>query len=126
MNGISCGVCRLTLPPGVGGKFEVTCSKPGCPLTTKGKMMSMLDNLGYEQLRALAILGKTPDLSGTDLCSRADCSWDEMFTMAERGLLDIGEERLAPNQLHPTLTDLGRETLKQALEKLPSLAGEGK
>jgi hypothetical protein len=83
--------------------------------------MSILDTLGYEQLRALAILNKTPDLSGVDLCSRADCSWDEMFTMAELGLIDMGEERIAPKQLHPTLTDLGKETLRQALEKLPSL-----
>lgn len=83
--------------------------------------MSLIDNLGYEQLRALAILNKMPDIEGSALCKQADCSWDEMFTLAELGLINIGEERLAPKQLNPTLTDQGREALKLALEALPSL-----
>jgi hypothetical protein len=84
--------------------------------------MSALEKLGYEPLRALAILDKTPGIEGTALCSRADCSWDEMFKMAEMGLIDAGADRLEPKRMHPTLTDLGKETLRLALERLPSLA----
>lgn len=85
------------------------------------KALSALEKLGYEPLRALAILNRTPDIEGTALCSQADCSWDEMATMAEMGLIDAGAERLAPKRMHPTLTDLGKETLRLALERLPSL-----
>jgi hypothetical protein len=95
---------------------------PAPQLTTRKEMtMSLIDNLGYEQLKALAVLNKTPDIEGTALCKQADCSWDEMFKLAEAGLIDIGEARLAPKQLNPTLTDKGKEALKQALEALPSL-----
>jgi hypothetical protein len=69
----------------------------------------IFESLGYEQLRALHILSVTPDIEGTALCKAADCSWAESFALAEKGLIDIGENRLHPQQLHPTLTDLGRE-----------------
>jgi hypothetical protein len=85
------------------------------------RALSALNTLGYEPLQALAILSKTPDIEGTALCSQADCSWEEMFTMAEMGLIDAGAERLAPQRMHPALTDLGRETLRLALDRLPSL-----
>jgi hypothetical protein len=83
--------------------------------------MSLIENLGYEQLKALRILRDTPDIEGTALCKQADCSWEEMFRLAESGLITIGEERLAPKRLNPTLTTLGEQALKEALDKFHSL-----
>lgn len=73
----------------------------------------MLSDLGYEQMRALTILAATPNLEGSSLCKQADCSWDELFQLAEKGLIDIGEERLFEKQLHPQLTNAGRHCVAE-------------
>jgi hypothetical protein len=75
--------------------------------------MKLIENLGYEQLKALKLLSETPDIEGTALCSKADCSWHEMFSLAESGLIDAGAGRIEPQQMHPQLTKLGREAVEQ-------------
>lgn len=76
--------------------------------------MGLIANLGYEQIKALRILATTPDIEGSALCTQADCSWDEMFHMAEAGLIDHGADRIAPQRMHPTITDLGRQAVAEA------------
>ena len=75
--------------------------------------MRLIENLGYEQRKALKLLAATPDLEGTALCAEADCSWDEMFQLAEMGLISAGAGRLAPQRMHPVLTDLGRQAVAE-------------
>ena len=77
----------------------------------------MIDELGYEQLKALRILSEKPDVEGTVLCKEADCSWGEMFDLAERGLIDVGADRLKPNCLHPTMTEAGRLAAAEAVTR---------
>lgn len=77
----------------------------------------MIDDLGYEQLKALKILSEKQDIEGSALCSEAGCSWDEMFTLAERGLIDAGAERLHPQQMHPVITDAGRAAHAEAVAR---------
>jgi hypothetical protein len=76
-------------------------------------MSDLIAQLGYEQIRALMILNTTPDIEGVALCAQADCSWEDMFRLAEAGLIDAGADRLAPMRIHPTLTDAGRKAVEQ-------------
>lgn len=76
--------------------------------------MELLNRLSYEQIRALRILIQKPDIEGSALCAEADCSWGEMFDLAEMGLIDAGMERLQPNMLHPVIAELGRKVLAEA------------
>lgn len=71
-------------------------------------------NLSFEQLLALKIMRDTPDMEASDIAKAADCSWDELFDLSARGLVDKGMERLLPNHVHPFITDLGLNTLSQA------------
>ncbi len=63
--------------------------------------------LGYEQRKALQILRDTPDLELSALAKAADASWEELFQLGMMGLIDLGDERLSPQQFHPVLTAVG-------------------
>ena len=70
--------------------------------------------LGYEQLKALKIISEFPNREMSDIAKSADCSWDELFAMAHDDLIDIGAERLKPQQLHPFIKELGVAALEEA------------
>jgi hypothetical protein len=76
--------------------------------------MSKIDRLGYEQLIALRVIRDTPDMEGSAICKQADCSFDELFRLAQHGLINLGEERLQANMVHPTLTGDGLAALVEA------------
>jgi hypothetical protein len=78
--------------------------------------MSKLEGLGWSQIVALRTLRDTPDIEGSDLCRRADMSFDELFSLADRGLIDIGKERIRQNALHPVLLDVGLLALDEAIK----------
>ena len=84
--------------------------------------MGLLDSLGYEQRKALKLLAEKPGIEGSRLCSEADCSWDEMFQLAEYGLIEAGADRITPQRMHPLLTDLGRQAIA-AMDASPPAAG---
>ena len=71
----------------------------------------IVKKLGWEQMVALQNLKKHPDTEGSALCKMSDMSFAELSSLGEMGLIDIGDERLLPKQLHPTLTELGKEVL---------------
>jgi hypothetical protein len=79
--------------------------------------MSKIENLGWEQLVALRVIRDTLNMEGSAICKAADCSFAELFTLAQEGLIDLGEERLEPKRLHPTLTSEGLVVLKEAEER---------
>lgn len=74
----------------------------------------MIEHLGYEQIKALRVMRDTPNKGGAEICAEADCSWDELFALSDRGLIAIGEERLKPKELHPTITEAGLSALAEA------------
>lgn len=84
-------------------------------------LMSRLNNLGYEQIKALKILKEDPDMEATELCRRADCSWDELFDLAQRDLINGGADRLVPKRMHPTITPEGEAALQEAKVLMPEL-----
>jgi len=71
-------------------------------------------NLGYEQFIALRVIRDTPDMEGADICKKADCSFDELFSLASLDLIDIGSERLQAFMTHPTITAKGILVLLEA------------
>lgn len=73
--------------------------------------VEIVKQLGYEQMRVLQELKNKPDSEGSVLCKDADCSFSELFSLGEKGLIDVGMDRLEPKRVHPALTDLGREVL---------------
>ena len=79
--------------------------------------MSKIEGLGYEQLLALRVLRDKPDTEASAVCKETGCSFEELFALADKGLIDIGEERLMPEALHPTVTNEGLATLKEAEER---------
>lgn len=82
---------------------------------------ALIKDLGYEQLKLLRLLRDKPDIGGVAACSEVDCSWDELFALGDRMLVNPGFDRLQPGQCHPTLTSLGRvaaEGAARALEEL--------
>jgi hypothetical protein len=74
----------------------------------------LYDNLGYEQLRALQVMRDTPDKEASVIAKEADCSWAELFALADRGLAEKGMERLSPKRVHPTITDAGKAVVTAA------------
>jgi len=70
--------------------------------------------LGYEQYKALQILRDEPGIEGFALTRKADCSFDEFFNLAEKGLIDIGANRLKEKQLHPVISESGVDVLDDA------------
>ena len=76
--------------------------------------MTYITMLGYEQLLALRIIRDHPDKEGSVIAKDADCSWDELFAMAQKGLIDLGLSRLEPNATHPIITSDGIEAVQQA------------
>jgi hypothetical protein len=76
--------------------------------------MKLLDGLIPEQIKALMLLQATPHLEASEVCERADCSWDELARLWEVGLINPGSGRIAPNRLHPVITTLGLEACDEA------------
>jgi hypothetical protein len=72
--------------------------------------------LGYEQIKALQILNDraAENIEASALCDEAGCAWYELFALSELGLVNAGMERLERYQVHPVITDSGREALKEA------------
>ena len=70
-----------------------------------------IESMGYEQLMALRIISETPDMEGSEICKAADCSFDELHSLAHAGLIDIGSERIKQFAVHPVLTDTGHAAL---------------
>ncbi len=70
-------------------------------------------NLGYEQIIALRIMSKTPDMEGSEICKAADCSFNELHSLSHAGLIDMGSERINPFAVHPKLTDAGVAALAE-------------
>lgn len=70
--------------------------------------------LGYEQLLALRIIRDMPNMEGSVIAKKADCSWNELCDLAKRGLIDLGMNRIKSNQIHPTLTNNGLAELNKA------------
>lgn len=79
--------------------------------------MSKTDGLGYEQLLALKVMRNAPDMEGSAICKDAGCSFQELYGLEQKGLINIGDERLKPKALHPTITAEGIETLDEAERK---------
>ena len=71
----------------------------------------IVESLGWEQMVALQNLKKQPDIEGAALCKLSDCSFAELYSLHEKGLIVIGEERILPKQLHPVFTEFGKEVL---------------
>jgi len=65
--------------------------------------------LGYEQFLALLMIKDLPDMEGSEIAKKADCSWDELFQLSEIGFIDLGMDRIKPNQVHPIITELGKQ-----------------
>jgi hypothetical protein len=76
--------------------------------------MSKTDGLGYEQLLALRVMRGTKDMEGSAICKEAGCSFQELYDLSQKGLINIGSERLKPKALHPTMTAEGMATLDEA------------
>lgn len=74
-------------------------------------------NLGYEQIKALRILSDEPNIEGSALCAKADCSFEELFVLADNGLIDIGNQRLQEFRLHPVITEAGRTWLRRSCQQ---------
>jgi len=66
--------------------------------------MTDISMLGYEQLLALKIMRDHPNKEASVIAKDADCSWDELLAMAQRGLIDLGINRLETNKVHPIIT----------------------
>lgn len=79
--------------------------------------MNGIEGLGWEQLVALRVLRDTPDIEGSDLCIKSDMSFDELGALGQRGLIDLGAERLHPKTLHPVLLPAGVAALDEAVAK---------
>lgn len=86
--------------------------------------MSKIERLGYEQLIALRTMRDTPGMEGTAICKASDCSFDELFALAQEGLIELGMERMKPKEIHPMLTDDGIAALTEA-EQLGVLMPNG-
>jgi hypothetical protein len=75
-------------------------------------------SLGYEQLCALRILRDpiafTPNIEASDLAKEADCSWEELYQLAELDLIKMGEGRVAALACHPVITLQGLAALETA------------
>lgn len=74
-------------------------------------------NLGYGQILALKTMRDTPNLEGSEICKKSDCSFSELFALSELGLIALGTDRIEPNRVHPTLTEQGEIALKDAIDK---------
>ena len=77
------------------------------------KTSGIIDQLGYEQLKALRLIRDAPDTEGAEICGMSDCSFDELAGLEQFGLIDLGMERLKLNALHPTLTNAGVAVLRE-------------
>ncbi len=73
-----------------------------------------IDGLGYEQLLALRIMRDAPNQEASAITKTADCLFEELFRLSERGLIDLGMERLEPNRVHPVITEKGRAAVSAA------------
>ena len=76
--------------------------------------MTDVTMLGFEQLLALRIMRDLPDIEASVIAKDADCSWDELFAMAQEGLIDLGLNRIEPNAAHPIITSDGIKAVQQA------------
>ena len=76
--------------------------------------MAKYNDLGYEQLLALRVMRDSPDLEGSTICKKADCSWDELFWLSKNGLIEAGIERFHLKQTHPKITNAGLAVLTDA------------
>ena len=70
--------------------------------------------LGYEQNIALQIIRDKPDTEGSKICKMSDCSFEELHLLADYGFIDIGNERLKPFAVHPTITEAGKLALAKS------------
>ena len=70
--------------------------------------------LGYEALLALQIMCDEPDQDGSAIASASDCAWYELYDMADKGLIDMGANRIEKNRLHPFITEAGKAILSTA------------
>lgn len=77
-------------------------------------MKKTYDGLGYEQLLALRIMRDKLDVEGTVIALEADCSWNELFSLGQKGFIEYGMSRISPNQIHPKITNVGLITLADA------------
>ena len=73
--------------------------------------MKLYDKLSYEQILALQIMHNEPNMEASSIAKEADCSWDELFVLAEMKLIDIGVNRIKDNQIHPKINTNGLLTL---------------
>lgn len=78
--------------------------------------MSLIEKLGYEQIVALSMMLAIPDMEGSEICKAVDCSFEELYSLANAGLIDIGSERLKQFAVHPIITDTGKKALDEAKE----------
>ena len=70
--------------------------------------------LGYEQIIALQIINDKPDTEGSKICKMADCSFEELYSLADYSFIDIGNERLKPFAVHPIITEAGKLALAES------------
>ena len=70
---------------------------------------AIVEMLGYEQILLLKHLEENAEpIEGSALCKKVDCSWDEMYSLADMKLIDLGVGRIDCDALHPVITPLGR------------------
>jgi len=65
-------------------------------------------DLGYEQLKALKILRDKPGIEASALANQADCSWDELIFLGQKGLI------IYDDKLSSMITEAGRREIVQA------------
>lgn len=70
-------------------------------------------SLTFPQIKVLRALdvAKTP-IEGFALVKDADSSFEDMYDLGHKGLLDPGFDRLVKNSVHPLITERGRAVLR--------------
>ena len=73
-----------------------------------------INGLGWEQLIAMRFMRDKLDTEASIIAKECDCSWEELFALVGKGLIDIGSERIAPKQMHPFITSKGIAVVLEA------------
>lgn len=63
--------------------------------------------IGYEQIVALKLMRDIPNLEGSVIARKADCSWDELFDLSKMGLIELGLDRIQLKRMHPLIKAAG-------------------